>query len=110
MKQNESDRILKDNERLRLENEKLTDKADADWHKQKQAEQDAAYARSHMKIKEVEVERKVLVMIIDAERGLAQLLADMISQPIWSNVVYWIALALLFNQQIGKILVYSNLY
>ena len=165
-KQNESDRILKDNERLRLENEELTDKADAALRKQKQAEQDAAYARSHMKIKEVEVERKVLYekcknckqslldkkitnyrkrkaylenylflfmmlctttmiltafqqeafwkdtvdffttflngcgevleMIADAECRLAQLLADMISQPIWSNVVYWIALALLF--------------
>lgn len=159
-------RILKDNERLRLENEELTDKADAALHKQKQAEQDAAYARSHMKIKEVEVERKVLYekcknckqslldkkitnyrkrkeylenylflfmmlctttmiltafqqeafwkdtvdffttflngcgevleMIADAECGLAQLLADMISQSIWRNVVYWIALALLF--------------
>ena len=55
VKQNESDRILKDNERLRLENEELTDKANAALHKQKQAEQDAAYARSHMKIKEVEV-------------------------------------------------------
>ena len=167
VKQNESDRILKDNERLRLENEELTDKANAALHKQKQAEQDAAYARSHMKIKEVEVERKVLyekcknckqslldkaivsyrnrkeylenylflfmmlctitmiltafqqeafwkdtvdffntflngcgkvlVMIVDAECGLAQMLADMISQPIWSNVVYWIALALLFT-------------
>ena len=167
VKQNESDRILKDNERLRLENEELTDKADAALRKQKQAEQDAAYARSHMKIKEVEVERKVLyekcknckqslldkaivsyrnrkeylenylflfmmlctitmiltafqqeafwkdtvdffntflngcgkvlVMIVDAECGLAQMLADMISQPIWSNVVYWIALALLFT-------------
>lgn len=40
---------------------------------------------------------KVLVMIVDAECGLAQMLADMISQPIWSNVVYWIALALLFT-------------
>ena len=60
VKQNESDRILKDNERLRLENEEMTDKANAALHKQKQAEQDAAYARSHMKIKEVEVERKVL--------------------------------------------------
>ena len=38
----------------------MTDKADAALRKQKQAEQDAAYARSHMKIKEVEVERKVL--------------------------------------------------
>ena len=38
----------------------MTDKANAALHKQKQAEQDAAYARSHMKIKEVEVERKVL--------------------------------------------------
>lgn len=164
VKQNESDRILKDNERLSLENEELTDKANAALHKQKQAEQDAAYARSHMKIKEVEVERKVLYekcknckqslldkkitnyrkrkeylenylflfmmlctttmiltafqqeafwkdtvdffttflngcgevleMIVDAECGLAQLLADMISQPIWSNVVYWIALIL----------------
>ena len=167
VKQNESDRILKDNERLRFENEELTDKADAALRKQKQAEQEAAYARSHMKIKEVEVERKVLyekcknckqslldkaivsyrnrkeylenylflfmmlctttmiltafqqeafwkdtvdffttflngcgkvlVMIVDAECGLAQMLADMISQPIWSNVVYWIALALLFT-------------
>lgn len=166
VKQNESDRILKDNERLRFENEELTDKANAALHKQKQAEQEAAYARSHMKIKEVEVERKVLYekcknckqslldkaivayrnrkeylenylflfmmlctttmiltafqqeafwkdtvdffttflngcgevleMIVDAECRLAQLLADMISQPIWSNVVYWIALALLF--------------
>lgn len=166
VKQNESDRILKDNERLRFENEELTDKADAALRKQKQAEQEAAYARSHMKIKEVEVERKVLYekcknckqslldkaivsyrnrkeylenylfffmmlctttmiltafqqeafwkdtvdffttflnscgevleMIADAECGLAQLLADMISQPIWRNVVYWIALALLF--------------
>ena len=33
-------------------------------------------------------------MIADAECGLAQLLADMISQPIWGNVVYWIALTL----------------
>lgn len=166
VKQNESDRILKDNERLRFENEELTDKADAALRKQKQAEQEAAYARSHMKIKEVGVERKVLYekcknckqslldkaivsyrnrkeylenylfffmmlctttmiltafqqeafwkdtvdffttflnscgevleMIADAECGLAQLLADMISQPIWRNVVYWIALALLF--------------
>lgn len=166
VKQNESDRILKDNERLRLQNEELTDKADAALRKQKQAEQDAAYARSHMKIKEVEVERKVLYekcknckqslldkaivayrnrkeylekylflfmmlctttmiltafqqeafwkdtvdffttflngcgevleMIIDAECGLAQLLAGMIRQSIWRNVVYWIALALLF--------------
>ena len=39
---------------------------------------------------------EVLEMIADAECGLAQLLADMISQPIWRNVVYWIALALLF--------------
>lgn len=37
---------------------------------------------------------EVLEMIADAECGLAQLLADMISQPIWSNVVYWIALIL----------------
>ena len=35
-------------------------------------------------------------MIVDAECRLAQLLADVISQPIWSNAVYWIALALLF--------------
>jgi hypothetical protein len=144
----------------------LTDKADAALRKQKQAEQDAAYARSHMKIKEVEVERKVLYekcknckqslldkkitnyhkrkeylenylflfmmlctttmiltafqqeafwkdtvdffttflngcgevleMIVDAECGLAQLLAGMISQSIWSNVVYWIVLILFF--------------
>ena len=39
---------------------------------------------------------EVLEMIADAECGLAQLLADMISQSIWRNVVYWIALALLF--------------
>ncbi len=30
---------------------------------------------------------EVLEMIADAECGLAQLLADMISQPIWRNVV-----------------------
>ena len=39
---------------------------------------------------------EVLEMIVDAECRLAQLLADVISQPIWSNAVYWIALALLF--------------
>lgn len=148
----------------RTSNTGLTDKADAALRKQKQAEQDAAYARSHMKIKEVEVERKVLYekcknckqslldkkitnyhkrkeylenylflfmmlctttmiltsfqqeafwkdtvdffttflngcgevleMIVDAECGLAQLLAGMIRQSIWSNVVYWIALIL----------------
>lgn len=115
-----------------------------------QAEKDAAYARSHMKIKEVEVERKVLyekcknckqslldkaiafydtlhnnydtdcfsaggilerhsgflylflnrcgevvgIMLV-AECGLAELISGIIRQPIWSNVVYWIALALL---------------
>ncbi|MCQ5056401.1 hypothetical protein NE606_17415, partial [Agathobaculum butyriciproducens] len=38
----------------------------------------------------------MLEMIVDAECGLAQLLAGMISQSIWSNVVYWIVLILFF--------------